>query len=356
MSKKYFLNLLFLFLSLCIYSQKRVEYYRSNSNGLSLVKINANKRNDYKFILKVDLTGDITLLKTLFKENVESKRWEFFYAENNILETEKYYKDLKIKEEYRYNRSGHKVKQTEFLNGNAISITIFYYNKEGLVEKEEILNLISNKTTYVKYKYDKDFRIKQIEKIFPDGKSVFWESFFTPKGIIVREFYTLEDEIFTFYYNESGQELKGEVKERSETGEEKPKISWENFYSQNGKRKRRVHNNFLINKKVDTTYNKNFKEIKVETYYNDNIFSIEEYDYNNKNLVSYYKKIVDLNLSEEYYTYDEKDNLSETKIYQDKELKKHIFYNKDGSRKEVVFSKNRRQVEVFYNIEGKLIQ
>ena len=141
-----------------------------------------------------------------------------------------------------------------------------------------------------------------------------------------------------------------------ENGEEKIKISWENFYSYDGKRKRRIHNNFLINKRVDTAYNKNFKETKVETYYNDTIYSIEFYDYNDDNLPVYYKKVIDLNLTEEYYTYDEDDNLIETKNYQDKEFKKQIFYSKDKTRKEILFSRNGKKIEVFYDADGKIIQ
>ena len=114
LSKKYFLSLFIFFLILNAHSQNRVEFYRSNSNGLALVKIDAKKKGDYKYILKIDLTGDTPLLKTLYKEENESKRWEYFYIEKNILETERYYKDRKLKEEYRYNNSGHKVKQSEF--------------------------------------------------------------------------------------------------------------------------------------------------------------------------------------------------------------------------------------------------
>ncbi|HPO49087.1 MAG TPA: hypothetical protein PLO89_02080 [Spirochaetota bacterium] len=354
--KRFFLSI-FIFLTIFnAFSQKRSDFFRSNSNGLPLVKIDEKKRADYKFILKIDLTGDTPLLKTLYKENEESKRWEYFYVDENVLETEKYYKDKKLKEEYRYNAFGHKVKQSEFLNDELFTITVFSYNKEGLVEKEEILNLVSDKTTIVKYKYDKDFRIKQIQKTFPDNKVVFWEAFFTPKGIVTREFYTLEDEIFTFYYNQSGQEMKGEIKEINEKGEEKVKIIWENFYSYDGKRKKRIHNNFLINKKTDITYNKNFKEIKIETYYNDAIFSIESYDYNDKNLPLYYRKLLDLNLTEEYYSYNEKDEIKETKIYMDKELKKHIFYFDDKTRKEILFSHDKEEAEIFYDAEGKIIR
>ena len=56
--------------------------------------------------------------------------------------------------------------------------------------------------------------------------------------------------------------------------------------------------------------------------------------------VIYYKKIHDLNLIEEFYTYDDSQNRIETKIYLDKELKR-CFYNLDGSRKEIVYSKTK---------------
>ena len=93
LSKRFFLSFFLLTTLLSLFSQKRIEYYRSNSNGLALVKINLSQRNDYKFVLKVDLTGDIVLLKLLYKEKEESKRWEYSYIENNILESERYFKD-----------------------------------------------------------------------------------------------------------------------------------------------------------------------------------------------------------------------------------------------------------------------
>lgn len=354
--KKFLVSLIIFFgFQSNLHSQSVIEYYRSNSNGLLLVKILQAQTKSFKYVSQVDRTGDIILSKILFKEGKESKKWEYSYIDKTLSE-EKYYKEKQIKEEYKYDNLGHKIRQTDYLTNNqAYKITVFSYNKDGLVDKEEIVNLLTNQATIVKYRYDINFRIKQIEKKYPDGRIVYWDAIFSQRGIIIQEYYTLNDEVFTFFYNESGQELKGEVKQKAKDGKEKIKIEWKNYYSYDGKKQRKEETNNLINKQTIVWYNKNSKEIKVETYYNNVTYSIEEYDYSDKNKVIYYKQILDLNLTEIYYLYDEEENLLQTRIYQEKKLKKHVIYNKDGSRRETIYSDNKTNITIEYDKDGKMV-
>ena len=57
---------------------------------------------------------------------------------------EKYIKDNKLKEEYRYDVMGHKIKQVDYKNGDPIKSTAYSYNSDGLVDVENISNLINN--------------------------------------------------------------------------------------------------------------------------------------------------------------------------------------------------------------------
>jgi hypothetical protein len=352
LSKKYFLEFIFIFLIFQLLCGLTRDYYRSNSNGLMLLKITPSQVNKYSYILMVDNSGDQIYTKTLYKSNSETKKWKYLYN-NNILDYEYYYKDKKINEESKYDNLGHKVMLLEYLNGSKFRKTQYSYNSDGVVEKEEIYSYVDKSSTSIKYKYDRDFRIKQIEKKY-DNKTVYWESFFTDKGIIIKEYYSLKNEMFTFLYNENGQELKGEVKDVSDDKNEKVKIQWENFYSKDGTKDRKVEDNFVIGKRVISWYYKNAKERRIETYYNEELTSIEEFEYNEKDKVSYYKKVYDLNISEIYYKYNTNFDLLETKQYDDKLLKKITTYNPDGSRSETIISKNNLKITTDFDKDGNI--
>ncbi|MCK4796528.1 MAG: hypothetical protein KAT05_04060 [Spirochaetes bacterium] len=355
--RTFFLSFCFFILPFYLNAALQKDIYRSNSNGLMLVKIEPSEIKDYKHILYVyliDGTDDKIKKKVLLEDDKEIKRWLYYYTDN-FLYHEKYYKQKEIKEAYRYDSDGHKIKQEEYKNNKKIRITTYQYNNDGLVDIERILNLLNKQTIFVRYRYDSDYRIKQIEKKYPDGRLVYWEAFFSDKGIIQKEFYTLKEERFTFWYNENGQEIKGEIKEITEEKEEKIKKEWITLYSDIGKKESKEENNYIIGKKIKTWYNSNYKETRVETYKNDEIFTIEMYDYNKNNKVTYYEKIKDLNSTKITYLYNENDNMIKSQHYQDDKLKKIITYNEDNSRNELLFGRYNKKILIEYDRNGKII-
>jgi len=234
------------------------ELFRSNANGLALVAIEPDERDQFSYVLTVlsleygpeGNTTRIPRRKRLYQDKVEIKRWDYIYSESNMLTREKYYKGGKIAEQYRYDGKGHKTSMTEYKNQKRIRTTSYRYNKHGLVHYEEIYSVLRKQKTVMRYRYDKYFRIKQIEKRYPDGRIVYWEAFFSQIGIILKEYYTLDDEIFTFLYDKNGQETGGVVKSIDDEGNKEVKLEWDNYYSQSGKKERKVTQNYLIDKKT----------------------------------------------------------------------------------------------------------
>jgi len=336
-------------------SQKVIEYYRSNSNGLALVQIPESETKKYKFFLSQELVDKKLIKRQLFKDKKESKRWDYEYK-NDKLNKERYFKDGEIKEEYRYDKNSLKIKQVDYLNGKIFRTTLFTYNSDGLIDKESITNNLTNGKTSVKYRYDSKFRIKQIEKIYPDNRVVYWESFFNEKGVILKEYYTLDNEIFVFYYNENGQELNGEVRQILKDGNTKIKIEWSITYSSKGKRVRKDETNYLIGKRIVSFYNKDGQESKVETYYNDELATIEEYEYQDKEngKVIHYKKIEDINMEEIFYKYNEEDEVVEERIVENKKTKKLVLRKEDGSYSEIIYTE-RGLYTINYSKDGKII-
>src|SRR4030042_3874122 len=110
--KIFLLNLLALFISFNLYSESFTEIYRSNYNGLKLVKIDKNQAKEYKFVLYSLITDKQEQQRILYEGNKKIKRWLYYYIGND-LNQEKYYKDNEIQAEYRYDDKGHKIKQEE---------------------------------------------------------------------------------------------------------------------------------------------------------------------------------------------------------------------------------------------------
>lgn len=352
--KIFFLKIFLFILPFYLFSESKVEIFRSNSNGLALLKIRYSQRNEYKFILYEYYTDSVKTRKVLYADGVESKRWLYYYTDD-YLSIEKYLKEQELREDYRYDSQGHKIKQTDYKSNKKIRITTYSYNKDGLVDVENIFNVLTGKNAIVKYRYDSAFRIKQIEKRFPDGRLIFWEAFFTDRGIIQKEFYTLEEERFTFWYNKKGQEIKGEVKQIGQ--KEEVKKEWENFYKKSGKKDKKIEKNYLLGRKILTWYNSNFKESRKEIYKDDIAESIEIFDYNEDNNITYYEIIKNLSSSKVLYNYDkeDKDRIVKSLHYEDDALKKIVNFKKDNSRTEVLYSKRNKKIIVEYDDNGKMI-
>lgn len=347
---KKFLVSFFIFFIFIANSQD-IKIFRSNINGLSLVEIKSNEIKNYKYILKEFKTNGRLTKKTLFKDGKELKRWEYFYNDN-LLYNEKYFKENIITEEYYYNQNRHKIRQLEYKNSSLIKDTSYSYNKDGLVEYEEITNTLNNQKTIVRYKYDNQFRIKQLEKKYPDGRIVYWEAFLSEKGIMAKEYYTLKDEMYVFYYNKEGQELKGEILNKT-TG--KLKKEWENFYTFGGKREKKIEKNIEINEIKITYYNFEALESKIEYYKDDILEKIEKFEYDkNKNLTNY-KIIEGLNLKEIVYEYDNDKNLTKKVTYDNDSLKRIEVFNKDGTIDEVLITSKKVRILTKYDKDGKII-
>ena len=109
------------------------------------------------------------------------------------------------------------------------------------------MNALNNAKTITNYRYDDNFTIKQIEKKYPDDRIVYWEAFFTAKGIIQKEFYTLKEERYIFLYNENGQETSGEIRDLLK---DKIKREWKTSYTANGKMEKKEELNHNLGKKI----------------------------------------------------------------------------------------------------------
>jgi antitoxin component YwqK of YwqJK toxin-antitoxin module len=349
-----FLISIFLLINIVLFSQQKIELYSSNSNGLSLRKINTTERKKYKYVLEVYLDNNKIQRKILYKDNSENKRWSFQYTAG-ILSKEYYYKEGLLAEEYFFDSDGHKIKQIEYKNSKPLKTSTYLYNKEGMVEIENSINELNNQETITKFKYDSNFRIKQIQKKYPDTRIVYWEAFFSPKGIIVEEHYSFNEQKYTFWYNENGQETRGELKDYSDINNPSIIKEWNTTYTKNGKIDKKEELNYNTGKKILTWYNQNLKENKIETYIKDKIVSIEKFDYNKKNKVISYELIEGLNSTKIYYEYDDKDNITKETNYQNDKLKKITNYNLDKSRIEIIYGENNKIIYIEYDKDGKFV-
>ena len=208
---KIFLINIILIVNFYLFPDTIIKYFRSNSNGLQLVLINYQKTAEYKYFVKSYYTDNIENRRMLFKENKEYKRWAYYYSKG-YLNFEEIYTNNIIKEDYRYDTSGHIIKKNEYKDGKVLRNYSYHYNNAGLVDIESMVNALNNAKTITNYRYDDNFTIKQIEKKYPDDRIVYWEAFFSSKGIIQKEFYTLKEERYIFLYNENGQETSGEIR------------------------------------------------------------------------------------------------------------------------------------------------
>ena len=363
----------------------RTEYYRSNSNGLTLVEIKDAERMGYKFVLQVDYDDNKESVKILYRTGTEIKRWEYSYSAG-MLNSESYIKEGVLSEIYYYDRQGHKIREENYKNGQIIKVSTFSYNREGLVSLESTESKISNQVTETRYRYDNLFRIKQIARTYPDGHVVYWESFLSDKGILIKEYYTLDEEKYVFYYNQFGQEVSGQIlaieemeeevkaeekdsksdtkdkkdgenkSEKKMVKTERVKSQWENTYIEKGLREQKVEENFELGKKVITNYNKDGKEIKIQIFFDDVISSIEYYDYDSDKRVIYYKIIQDLNKNETFYKYNADGDVVSTRYVENGKTKKEVINHPNGNREEIIYTRTNAKISKMYDADGNLVK
>jgi hypothetical protein len=298
--KEFLISLFLIFSVVFLTSNDIVEYYRSNYNGLLLLRIKESEINEFRYVTKNIVSGDKIIIKTLFDNNKEIKRWEYSYIDDRLRE-ENFFQDFKLKEKHLYNSNGHKLNFIEYRDGNMMKNTSYEYNNDGLVSKEIINDIYLDRVNTVRYRYDEGYRIKQIITEMYDGRVVYWDSFFTVKGIIVKEYYTLDDKRYIFYYNSNGQEVKGEVILIND--EEKVSLYWENTYSSAGFRLLKDEINYINNRRIKTWYDNSGREIKEHIIADNKIISIKEREFDKDDRIIVEKEVVGLHIKQVNYHY-----------------------------------------------------
>ncbi len=327
-------------------------YYRSNVNGLKLIKINQNQMRNFRFVLRETIDGTLVQNRLLYRDGVIYKRWLYYYNADKLSKSSFYDESGLVNESF-YNESGHLIKFREYLNGDVIKVTDYRYNQNGLVEFESLFNAVSNQTTTTRYRYDTNFRIKQMERLMPDGRTIYWDVIFSDKGIVSREYYTLENEAFTFFYNENGLELNGEVREIVDGVAGNVKIEWTNTYTEDGYRITRNETNFVLKRKTLTTYNRSGQEVRIETETDSGQRKLETYTYNSDDKVETYTIVEGLNIKRIVYYYNNTD-LSMERHYIQNVLEKEVVFLQDNRKRITSFTTSGRRVITEYNNQGEI--
>ncbi len=348
---KSLVSIFFLFLVFAVNPEK-IEFYRSNYNGLLLLKIEQSEISKYKYVIKQILNEQNNpVSRQLFSDNKEVKNW-FYNYNGEFLSEEVFQKEGLIAGRDYYDSKGHKILTEEYNNGEIIIKTRFGYNKDGLVSEENIENYKTGKTMTVLYKYDSDFRIKQIIKKFSDGKVVYWDSTFTNKGIITKEYYTMDNETYSFYYNGNGQEIKGEVFVINPGKEPEKKIYWELSYEQ-GIKKKKEEINYQLDLKSITYYDKDGRDLRMDVFRDDVFDSSTYYRYDKEGNVAYKKEVKGLFIKEWFNRYVD-NKLSETLLMENRIKKKFEKFYPEGKTESIFMSKN-KVLEIKYNKDNVII-
>ena len=170
---------------------------------------------------------------------------------------------------------------------------------------------------------------------------------------MTKEYYTLKNKIYTFYYNQDGQEIKGEILNKDSN---KIIKEWENIYTKKGgKKEKKIEKNNETNEIKISYYNLDSMESKIEYYKKEILEKIEKFEYDNdKNLINY--KLIDgLNIIEINYEYDDKKDLIKKITYDNNSLKKIENFNKDGTIDEVIVTKNGIKIFIKYDSNKNII-
>lgn len=357
------------------------EYYRSNSNGLLLLQIDAMDRHKYEYVIQREFNDDgLETVRTLWAKNSVDKKWIYNYTGDN-LSNEKFYQNDELTEEYNYDANGHKTLQTEFRNGKISKKIKYTYNKDGLVEQEEIDDVYLERKNKITYRYDSTFRIKQIIREMDDGSIVYWDAFFSKKGIVAKEYYTIGNESYIFYYGVGGEELKGEVMERVEDDsaesqnkdatsdaadkpkaekkkfKEQRKLYWENKYSRNGIKIYKEETNYKLGTTSKIWYDSSGRAVKTETYSGEDLEKIEEQKFNDFGQLLVLKQTAGLGEKEWHYSYaDSNAKLPDTtEYYENRRLREVTTVNPDGTSEKVLYGFNGINLYQIFDNKGNKI-
>jgi hypothetical protein len=109
----------------------KTEYYISNDVGMALEKIGWYRREEFPYILVVEIEGTRET-RTLLHQGEEQQRWEYEPGE------ERAYRESELEQRRRYDRRNHLIEEELYSDGGLTQRTLYYYNRDVLERTETL--------------------------------------------------------------------------------------------------------------------------------------------------------------------------------------------------------------------------
>lgn len=114
---------------LCAQDQRTIQYYVSNDLGMALEQIGWYRREEFPYILRVEIVGPRET-RTLLHQGEERQRWEYEPGEQRV------YKNSLLEQRIRYDESDRLIEEQLYSDGKLSRRTVYHYNGDVLGRTE----------------------------------------------------------------------------------------------------------------------------------------------------------------------------------------------------------------------------
>jgi hypothetical protein len=144
-------------------------YYRSNSLGVALERIEGGDGTDERYVLAVDSVGG-TEVRRLFEGGVETDRWEWAYDADGQLRGVRHFEAGELAEVSLYEQTGDVAELLSYRDGELFERTVYRYSSFGL-RQVEVLDAGGASLYRIDYALSADGRLREVRRTNADGRT-----------------------------------------------------------------------------------------------------------------------------------------------------------------------------------------
>ncbi len=344
----------FLFLVLALFiiqaAYSEIKYFRSNEIGITLEKIDWYRIDEFEYVVTLEKKGD-TVIKRLYRDQEEVKRWEIQYDNKMCKIKESEFQVNELVSVLMYNKNGALAEEYLYSGGELSEKKLYHYSKRGLA-KVQTYNK-EEKIIYEDfYSLAKSGRLRSVIRIWANG-DIRISRFAYGSGLLVEQREYIENKLYISRFDSKGRLISWEQWQDDQL--EKSKLIVYN--SDTGNKESEEETDYTKQSSIVRIYDKQGNLLREEATSGSSIQSEVRYEYDDKGRLIIKRVKGPLGIEEWRYFYNDADKLIREEYWRRGFHEKSTFYGEDGedgSYYEEILRENEVFLRVYYKNDKKI--
>jgi YD repeat-containing protein len=337
--------LLTLFIVTAAYTE--IKYFRSNEIGITLEKIEWYRVDEFEYVVTLE-EKDNTVIKRLYKDEEEIKRWEIHFDKRMRKIKESEYQNNLLYAVLLYNKDGSLHEELLYTQGKLYEKKLYHYSKRGL-SKVQTSNEIDEILYEDFYSLASSGRLRSVIRIWANG-NIRISRFAFGSGLLVEQREYIENKMYIARFDSKGRLISWEQWQDDKL--EKSKLIVYN--PETGNKEREEETDHTANESIVRLYDDKGNLLKEDAASGSSIQSEVTYEYDDKGRLLVKRVKGPLGIEEWRYFYNDADKLVKEEYWRRGFHEKTTFYTEETSYYEEIYRENEVFLRVYYENEKKV--